>query len=83
MKLIHTADIHLGAKMDSKFPQEVATKRKEELRNTFKRMVDYAHVNAVCTIILAGDVFDPDTPTMRDKEFFYSVIKNTPDVDFL
>lgn len=83
MKFIHTADIHLGSKMDSKFPKEVSDKRKKELRGTFKRMVDYAHTNNVRAIILAGDVFDSDTPTMRDKDFFYSVVRNTPDVDFL
>lgn len=83
MKFIHAADIHLGAKMDSKFPQHICAMRKEELRNTFKRMVDYARANNVRAIILAGDVFDSDMPPIRDKEFFYSVIRNTPDIDFL
>lgn len=83
MKFIHTADIHLGSKMDSRFPKKISVKRKEELRGTFKRMVDYARKNDVRAIILAGDVFDSDTPTMKDKEFFYSVIRDTPDVDFL
>ena len=54
MKLIHAADIHLGSKMDSRFPAEIAAKRKEELRNTFLRMADYASVNGwegkrICT----------------------------------
>ena len=83
MKIIHTADIHLGAKMDSKFPKEISDRRKEELRNTFKRMVEYARGNGVEVIILAGDVFDSDTPFKKDKEFFYSVVKNTPEIDFL
>lgn len=83
MKFIHTADIHLGSKMDSKFPKDVSAKRKEELRNTFKRMVDYARDNDVRAIILAGDVFDSDTPTLRDKDFFYSIVRNTPNIDFL
>ncbi len=83
MKLIHAADIHLGAKMDSAFPKQVAEQRKEELRNTFKRMVDYARTQKVQAIILAGDVFDSDAPFKKDKEFFYSVVKNTPAIDFL
>ena len=82
MKIIHAADVHLGAKMD-KFPKEIADKRKEELRNTFRRMVEYARTNQVRVIILAGDVFDSDTPFKRDKDFFYSVIKKTPEIDFL
>ena len=27
MKIIHAADIHLGSKMDSRFPKEIAEKR--------------------------------------------------------
>ena len=29
MKIIHTADIHLGSKMDSRYPRELVQKRKE------------------------------------------------------
>lgn len=83
MKLIHTADIHLGSKIDSRFPSVIAAKRREELRATFKRMAEYAMANGVGAIILAGDVFDSDSPSMKDREFFYSVVKNTPSVDFL
>lgn len=83
MKFIHTADIHLGSKMDSRFPRSISAKRKEELRTTFQRMVAYARANGVRAIILAGDVFDSDTPTIRDKDFFHGVVKTAPDVDFL
>ena len=83
MKLIHAADFHLGSKMDSRFPAEIAAKRKEELRNTFLRMADYAAANCVAAVLLAGDVFDSDMPFKKDKDFFYSVVKNHPAVDFL
>lgn len=83
MKIIHTADIHLGAKMDSVFPKDISAKRKEELRNTVKKMVEYARNSGVAAIMLCGDIFDSDAPFQRDKAFFYSVIKNNPDIDFL
>lgn len=83
MKFIHTADIHLGSRMDSRFSKEISDKRKEELRNTFKRMVDFGNRNKVTAIILAGDVFDSNFPFKKDKEFFYSVIRNNPEIDFL
>ena len=60
MKLIHCADVHLGARLESKFPQEVSKTRKEEVRNSFKRMVEYAVENGVQVILLAGDIFDGD-----------------------
>lgn len=83
MKIIHAADIHLGSKMDSRFPKEIAEKRKTEVRNTFRRLAKYAAENGVCAVLLAGDVFDSDIPFKKDKDFFYNVIENTPSVDFL
>lgn len=83
MKIIHTADIHLGSKMDSRFSKEIANERKAELRNTFKRLVEYAKDNDVTVIMLCGDVFDSDRPFKKDKDFFYSVVAGNPDIDFL
>ena len=83
MKIIHTADIHLGSKMDTKFNKEKADERKRELRDTFRRMVEYAKDNGVSVIMLCGDVFDSDSPFKKDKDFFYSVVKSVPDIDFL
>ncbi len=83
MKFIHAADVHLGAKMDSRLTRESADQRRIELRNTFKRMAEFARENEVRAILLSGDVFDRDCPFKKDKDFFYSVVKNTPEVDFL
>lgn len=83
MKIIHCADIHLGSKIDGTFPREIAVKRKEAVRNTFKRLVSYAKTNGVKIILLSGDVFDGDNPFKKDKEFFFSVVANNPGIDFL
>ncbi len=82
MKIIHSADIHLGAPING-FPKEVSEGRKREVRNTFLRMVDYARENGVKVILLSGDVFDRDKPFKKDVDFFYGVIENNPDMDFL
>lgn len=83
MKIIHTADIHLGSKMDSRFGKDIANERKAELRNTFRRLVEYAKDNGVSVIMLCGDVFDSDRPFKKDKDFFYSIVAAYPDIDFL
>ena len=83
MKLIHTADIHLGSKMDSRFNRDISDERKSELRNTLKRLVMYAKENQVAIIMLCGDIFDSDSPYKKDKDFFYSLIRSTPEIDFL
>ncbi len=82
MKIIHTADIHLGSKINS-FPKEVSIARKEEVRNSFKRMVEFANQNGVEAILISGDLFDSVKPLVKDKEFFYSVVSNNPSIDFL
>ena len=83
MKIIHTADIHLGSKMDSRFGKTVSDERKAEVRNTFRRLVEYAKEEGVAVVMLCGDIFDSDRPFKKDKDFFYSVIKSTPEIDFL
>ena len=82
-KFIHCADVHLGSKMESKLPKAKAEERRAEVRTTFHRMVEYAKATGVRAILLSGDVFDSDRPIKRDKEFFYDVIKDSPEIDFL
>jgi DNA repair exonuclease SbcCD nuclease subunit len=82
MKIIHSADIHLGAPI-SNFPKHVSDERKREVRNTFLRMVDFARQQGVKVIMLSGDVFDRDKPYKKDVDFFYGVVEKNPDIDFL
>ncbi len=81
MKIIHCADIHLGAKMDS-YPKEVAERRKTEVRNSFRRMLSFAEKEGVEGILLCGDLFDRDKPFKKDTDFFYGEVEKNPNVTF-
>lgn len=71
MKLIHAADIHLGSKMDSRFPAEIAAKRKEELRNTFLRMAELRRRDrALPPYCSRGTCSTPTCPSKRTRTFF-------------
>lgn len=83
MKMIHCADIHLGSALTSRFGKDKAAIRKGELRLAFSAMVDYAREENIPVILLSGDVFDSDRPSKKDKDFFYQVVKNNPNIDFL
>lgn len=83
MQMIHCADIHLGSRMEAKLPKEKSDERKAEVRLSFHRMIQYAKEQGVKVILLAGDVFDSDRPFKKDKEFFYSAVKNNSEIDFL
>ena len=83
MKIIHCADIHLGSRIDSRFPKELSERRKAEVRASFKRMVDFARDNGVKAILISGDLFDSDKPFKKDRDFFLSIVERNPSVDFL
>ena len=58
MKIIHCADLHLDSKMESNLDREAAGMRRDELLDTFERMVAYAAEQNVRVILIAGDLFD-------------------------
>ena len=83
MKIIHSADIHLGSKIEAKLTKEKANIRKAEVRQAFNKMVNYAALNDIKIILISGDLFDSARPLKKDKEYFYNVVKNNPDIDFI
>lgn len=82
MKIIHTADLHIGSKF-IKIKDD--NKRKElihTLSNSFIDIIEYAKSNNINYVLLSGDVFDSDTVIKKDKDFFYSIIKSNPNINF-
>ena len=58
MKIIHSADIHLGSKIEAKLPKEKSEIRRAEVRQAFNKMVNYAILNEIKVILISGDLFD-------------------------
>lgn len=84
MKIIHCADIHADSRMGSHFSREQAEKRRNEVADTFERMVTYARENKVRAIIIAGDFFDTkESQQKRIKNRIGFIIKENPEIDFL
>ena len=83
MKIIHSADIHLGSKIEAKLPKDKADIRKTEVRQAFNKMVSYAALHEIKIIMISGDLFDSGVPLKKDKDYFYSVVRNNPDIDFI
>ncbi len=83
MKFFHCADIHLGSKLDTKFSPEQADQRASEIRATLSDLADRADKEGARAILLSGDVFDVPLPRPSDTQYFYSIIKKHPNVDFL
>lgn len=78
VKIMHFADVHL----DSPFTLENverSSERRRELRDTFKRAIDYAAHNRVQLLLLPGDLLEyehlsPDTSDLL-RESFASIPK--------
>lgn len=82
MKLIHCADLHLDARMESSLPKEKAKERRMELLRTFTRLVERAAADGVDAVLLCGDLFDAKTISARAKNCVLDAVLQHPQIDF-
>lgn len=64
MKIMHTADLHLGKRLGK-------ASRLDEQRELIKELSAIAEANAVDVILIAGDVFDASVPPADAERVFY------------
>lgn len=67
MKILHTADWHIGAKTDD-------LDRFEEQKLALQQIIDIANTNKVDMVLIAGDIYDNLVPSAEDEELFYNTI---------
>lgn len=82
VKLIHCADLHLDAPMESTLPERLARERRAEIRATLGAMVRDAEREGVAAILFAGDVFDCDRVTVGTKDYFLGLVAEHPRILF-
>lgn len=68
--------------MESNLDREAASMRRDELLDTFERMVTYAAENEVRVILIAGDLFDKPNVRKVAKTRVIEQIKQHPEIDF-
>jgi len=66
LRILHTADVHLGASAAAFGDRAEAHRR--QLRSTFQRIVDEA-LTGYDLVLIAGDLFDSPRPAQRTVEF--------------
>jgi exonuclease SbcD len=64
MKILHTADWHLGKKLDN-------ISRLEEQKEVLQEICDIADQQQVDVVIVAGDLFDTFNPPVEATELLY------------
>ena len=73
MKILHTADWHLGKRLEQ-------SERTEEHQQFLDWLVDILHAECIDVLIVAGDVFDSGSPSNAAFEQYYRFlrrVKNT------
>ncbi len=68
MKILHTADWHLGKKLHS-------FSRLDEQRAVLAEICELADTHDVDAVIIAGDLFDTFNPSAESEELFYQTCK--------
>lgn len=72
IKILHTADWHLGKKLDS-------FSRLEEQVLVMNEIVEIADQQQVDLVLIAGDLFDNFNPSVEAVELFYKTLKRLSD----
>lgn len=65
--IIHTADVHLGAPLG--WLGERATDQRDQLRQTFRSVIDMTRDEDADCLIIAGDLFDSNRPPASTVRF--------------
>ena len=72
MKILHTADWHLGKRLER-------FSRLEEQREVLEEICGIAELEAVDAVIIAGDIYDTFNPASEAVELFYKTVKRLAD----
>lgn len=81
MKIIHTADVHIGS-VFGQLSIEKAKLRQAELIDGFRRLCTYARENDVEAVLIAGDLWDNNALSKGVKHQVLSAIEEAAPVRF-
>jgi exonuclease SbcD len=67
MRILHTADWHIGAKTDDldRFPEQ---------KEALKQVIAHAKNYNVDMVLISGDIYDNLVPSAEDEELFYKTV---------
>lgn len=68
IRILHTADWHLGKKLDH-------LSRLEEQRRVLEEICSVAEQESVDVVLIAGDLYDSPNPSIEAIELFYQTLK--------
>lgn len=79
-KLVHCADIHIGAPI-SGLDDSLASVRREEIKASFKNIVKFSYENNADALLICGDLFDSPFPSTNDINYVKDLFSSIPDIN--
>lgn len=76
IKIAHCSDIHIGASVSSL--ENKCYERRNEIKNSFSKIVKKCEIEKVQVLCVAGDLFDDTVVTQSDIEDVKNVCKKAP-----
>ena len=70
LRIIHTSDIHLGAKFSSLGKK--ADAQRQALKDSFAKVVDHALASKANLVLITGDLFNSNFPSLQSVSFVKS-----------
>lgn len=80
MKLIHCADVHLDAPLESVFPPDEAAQYRRAVLANFAELVTLADRTGADALLIAGDLFDSDNTSERTVRYVLDLFRDHPDL---
>jgi len=78
VKILHCADLHFDTPFEGLIAME-AEKRREDLRETFGRIIDTVKEQSVSILLMAGDIFDNDRATKTTLQYLIKKMGEIPE----
>ncbi len=82
LKFLHCSDIHLDSPYTGLTPEK-SDERRQGLRTTFMRMMEYVRGGGINYVLISGDLFDIEYATNSTAELLIREFRNCPDTKFI
>ena len=79
-KLVHCADLHIGAPF-SGLSESYSSIRREEIKNSLKYIADFSIKNNADAILICGDLFDSPFPAQSDVNYVKNIFKEISNIN--
>ena len=83
MKILHTSDLHLASPLTARLTGEKLRTRRGELSLLFERVSEEAVYRGARVMIIAGDLFDTERISQRERSRIFETVEKYPALDFL